>query len=433
MTYKAAVITSSFLKPYLEPIIKNCKTNLKTDFFICDGISASTELFNSIKNDYDGFIVSGQLLKISLDDGVSLIEDIGNNEADYYKVLFELIRERPNIDFSKVLVDTLFLFDEKCMCSDLMSDEVQFEQIRENFKKGHTVEEILSSDSKLPAEIKKMYDLGKIEYVLCRRSNIIPFLEENSIPYKFIYPHKNYICAVLDKMESKLEAARFKDFLPCVITVHYPPDTSKENAEVLSESIKLFGKNNFCDFVVNQCDNGYRIFISTQTARRITDNFTSCSLSKYLTECIQYPLYIGYGTGVDTMQAIHNSDAACKNSAASGGSYWINEKSDITGPLTKSEIMHVRYKTDSAVEKAAAEAGLSTVTVQKVLCALEYMNKDEITSRELADKLGVTLANANRFLRCLLESGHAKIISSARSTARGRPSQIYKININKNK
>ena len=75
------------------------------------------------------------------------------------------------------------------------------------------------------------------------------------------------------------------------------------------------------------------------------------------------------------------------------------------------------------------KTGLSPITLQRISSALQFLGTNDVTNNELAEALQVTVANANRFLHSLMNSGHAEITDMKRSIAKGRPSRVYRIQL----
>jgi predicted ArsR family transcriptional regulator len=98
-------------------------------------------------------------------------------------------------------------------------------------------------------------------------------------------------------------------------------------------------------------------------------------------------------------------------------------------PLRVSPVAHETPAQNDSVMNAADKSGLSPVTIKRIRSALHFLGVAEITNHDLADALQVTVANANRFLNALVANGFAEITGIRKSTSKGRPSRIYRIDL----
>ena len=136
------------------------------------------------------------------------------------------------------------------------------------------------------------------------------------------------------------------------------------------------------------------------------------------------PVSIGYGTGTSLAQARLNALNASLESVQKGvGSYLINEKDQLIGPLgagTGQPVMVVGGDLPSDLKSS-----LSPLTVRKIYAAFCTSEKKELTARELSVLLGITKRSANRFLTVLAQEGWLKVAYKTRSTTKGRPEGVY--------
>ena len=71
------------------------------------------------------------------------------------------------------------------------------------------------------------------------------------------------------------------------------------------------------------------------------------------------------------------------------------------------------------------QSRLSPLTVKKIFTAISASDKQEITARTLALRLGITKRSANRFLAVLEQEGYLRIAYKTRTTTKGRPESVY--------
>ena len=100
----------------------------------------------------------------------------------------------------------------------------------------------------------------------------------------------------------------------------------------------------------------------------------------------------------------------------------INEREQIIGPL--GDCGQLLMNVDNS-EVLDVQSKLSPLTVKKIFTAINASDKQEITARTLALRLGITKRSANRFLAVLEQEGYLKIGYKTRTTTKGRPESVY--------
>lgn len=139
---------------------------------------------------------------------------------------------------------------------------------------------------------------------------------------------------------------------------------------------------------------------------------------------LDFKVYVGYGIGKGIYQARLNAINAARESEVSGGTYLVNDKEELVGPLGRSTQLTVPTA-QSGFAFEISQVGLSPLTVSKVLAALHSMPEERITARELALKLSVTQRSANHFLSAMETAGILAVVTTRRLTTRGRPERVY--------
>ncbi|MED9948077.1 MAG: winged helix-turn-helix transcriptional regulator, partial [Peptacetobacter hiranonis] len=70
---------------------------------------------------------------------------------------------------------------------------------------------------------------------------------------------------------------------------------------------------------------------------------------------------------------------------------------------------------------------LSSLTIQKLVSIVKMKDSNKITSVDLAERLGVTVRNANRILGNLEKGGVAEVVYTESVATKGRPVKVYEL------
>ena len=83
----------------------------------------------------------------------------------------------------------------------------------------------------------------------------------------------------------------------------------------------------------------------------------------------------------------------------------------------------------AALEHIAKKLGISPINLEKLTSLQKKKNISEFSANDLVFYLDITPRSATRILKKLVECGAAEQIDSVHLSNRGRPSAIYKINL----
>ena len=111
-----------------------------------------------------------------------------------------------------------------------------------------------------------------------------------------------------------------------------------------------------------------------------------------------------------------------------GASCIMDEKKNVKGPLN-GDVIEMRGDMSDQAYAMAEKCKLSTLTMQKLMSIIKMKGSNRLTTQELAERLGVTVRNANRILNNLEKGGAAEIVHTLSVTSKGRPVKVYELNL----
>lgn len=138
---------------------------------------------------------------------------------------------------------------------------------------------------------------------------------------------------------------------------------------------------------------------------------------------------MGWGIGVSVPHARECAMRAYRQALfdVDGGSYLVDEKNDLYGPFLEGTVAASRPENYAYLRRMARQAGISCTSMARLMQAAERIGKNNVTSEQLANCLGMTQRSAARLLANLAAHQAAELCRSAGDATRGRPAKRYKL------
>jgi hypothetical protein len=437
--YKIALLTYPFMLTHFEEATAPLRGRCDIDVVTYDKQYHLLEMIPSLVDQYDGFCVfSGvveKFIKQSRPDIRKPIHYLDRRSVDYFKTFFMLLSDNRDIDFSRVLLDTsIFRMDSVRSLENVRKNISIFEERRSEYLEDLELEDFFSMEATMEANAMELWQGGAFDMIVCRFANIASLMEREGIPYFFVYPEKHRITETLENLLNSIRLEKQTSGLPASIMISPGGDSRKEFQEISQESIRIqralleFSKNYSSNFTIQFITNGYEILTSLMTVQAITGDFTSCQLGYFLFSTLGVHVRIGYGLGNDIASARQNAMQARKAAEDSGMSCIVNTSGEVI-PLQVRPTARQQNGQGDGTSLLADRTGLSPVTIQRIRSALQFMGTNDVTNHALAEALQVTVANANRFLNAMLNSGNAEVVDTKKGMSKGRPSRVYRIRL----
>lgn len=441
MEHKVALLSSQDHCNYIRGILKNAKLPYTLDYIPYHRVTELVELFPSIMDQYDAFCTTGAFSREAIlrqyPDFDKPIGAIKESVAEFYRLLLRLLYEDRNCDFTRIYFDhSLWIFGNRVLTAfDYLNGSVEFgEESRRKFMGEMSFEQLVQVEPVIVKNALALQREGKLSLVVCRHSSVYNALKEEDIPCVFAYPGANNIKESLERLAEEMKLTRMEDNRPAVIclscgelTAAGPEDITREGL-ALQKCILDFDQENIAGMLIKRSAAGFELYTTQHTIRRLTDKFTQCLLRKYIFGRLGYETSIGYGAGNDIMAARVNALKALELSEKSGQSYMVSASGAEALLLPKEGKRETRQRNEK-LEKTSQKTGLSVMTLQRILSAMDLLGSNEVTTQELAGALQVTVANTNRFIKQLQAAGCATVVGEKKAPVRGRPTRIYHIAI----
>ena len=393
---KLAILTPKNSSEKIKNSLKEITCEIKYIFY--NNLYDLEELYLKNAQKYDGIITSGpigyEIIKNSVDLFTPLYHfDI--SKGDLYKYLFNILKENPKIDFSRVYIDFISPEKKEYWFKDIFKKEEEpiFYQI--NFSNKNLYETLKNNYINLKKE-------KKIDIVLTRISNMVNFLKSEKISFDFLFPSeeniKNTVLEVIKDikiLKSEKKQIIFGKLLFDKIYVDIEEEIHSISKNCI---IKILDKN--IEILML-----YEDFINSNIALNLKKKFRNNFLS-------------GWGKGNNINEARHNAEKSyIKNKETNTEVIYLVSTNSET---ILSEINAKKKKNIEIIEKLKK----LNITKQNSEKLIElFKNQEKVSCANLADYLNISERTANRLLLKLEENSLA--ISNLIKINRGRPKKIY--------
>lgn len=393
---KLAILTPKNSSEKIKNSLKEITCEIKYIFY--NNLYDLEELYLKNAQKYDGIITSGpigyEIIKNSVDLFTPLYHfDI--SKGDLYKYLFNILKENPKIDFSRVYIDFISPEKKEYWFKDIFKKEEEpiFYQI--NFSNKNLYETLKNNYINLKKE-------KKIDIVLTRISNMVNFLKSEKISFDFLFPSeeniKNTVLEVIKDikiLKSEKKQIIFGKLLFDKISIDIEEEIHSISKNCI---IKILDKN--IEILML-----YEDFINSNIALNLKKKFRNNFLS-------------GWGKGNNINEARHNAEKSyIKNKETNTEVIYLVSTNSET---ILSEINAKKKKNIEIIEKLKK----LNITKQNSEKLIElFKNQEKVSCANLADYLNISERTANRLLLKLEENSLA--ISNLIKINRGRPKKIY--------
>ncbi len=393
---KLAILTPKNSSEKIKNSLKEITCEIKYIFY--NNLYDLEELYLKNAQKYDGIITSGPIGYEIIKNSVELFTPLYHfdiSKGDLYKYLFNILKENPKIDFSRVYIDFISPEKKEYWFKDIFKKEEEpiFYQI--NFSNKNLYETLKNNYINLKKE-------KKIDIVLTRISNMVNFLKSEKISFDFLFPSeeniKNTVLEVIKDikiLKSEKKQIIFGKLLFNKISIDIEEEIHSISKNCI---IKILDKN--IEILML-----YEDFINSNIALNLKKKFRNNFLS-------------GWGKGNNINEARHNAEKSyIKNKETNTEVIYLVSTNSET---ILSEINAKKKKNIEIIEKLKK----LNITKQNSEKLIElFKNQEKVSCANLADYLNISERTANRLLLKLEENSLA--ISNLIKINRGRPKKIY--------
>ena len=393
---KLAILTPKNSYENIKKCLRDIECEIKYIFY--DNLYDLESLYLKNAQEYDGIITSGPIGYEIIKNSVELLTPLYHfdiSKGDLYKYLFNILKENPKIDFSRVYIDFISPEKKEYWFQDIFKKEEEPIFYKINFSNKNLYETLKSNYINLKKE-------NKIDMVLTRISNMIKFLKNEKISFDFLFPSeeniKNTVLEVIKDI--KILKSEKKQIIFGKLLLN-------EISADIEEGIHSISKN--C--IVKILDKSIEILM-------IYEDFINSNITLNLKKKLKMNFFSGWGKGNNINEARHNAEKAYQKNKETNSEivYLISSNSE----LILSEIDDKKKKNLEIIDKLKK----LNITKQNSEKLIElFKSSEKVSCAILANYLNISERTANRLL-LKLEENHLAT-SELIKIKRGRPKKIY--------
>ena len=395
---KLAILTPKNSYEKIKKSLKDIESEVKYIFY--NNLYDLENLYLKNAQKYDGIITSGPIGYEIIKNSVELLTPLYHfdiSKGDLYKYLFNILKENPKIDFSRVYIDFISPEKKEYWFQDIFKKEEEPIFYKINFSNKNLYETLKNNYTNLKNN-------KKMDIVLTRISNMVEFLKNEKISFDFLFPSeeniKNTVLEVIKDI--KILKSEKKQIIFGKLLLN-------EVSADIEEEIHSVSKN--C--IVKILDKSIEILM-------IYEDFINSNIALNLKKKLKMNFFSGWGKGNNINEARYNSEKAYKKSKETNFEvvYLVSTNSEII----LSEIDDEKKKNIEIIEKLK-ELNITKQNSEKLIEL--FRSKEKVSCASLATYLDISERTANRLLLKLEENNLA--ISNLIKISRGRPKKLYQL------
>ena len=394
---KLAILTPKNSYEKIKKSLKDIECEVKYIFY--NNLYDLENLYLKNAQKYDGIITSGPIGYEIIKNSVELLTPLYHfdiSKGDLYKYLFNILKENPKIDFSRVYIDFISPEKKEYWFQDIFKKEEEPIFYKINFSNKNLYETLKNNYINLKNN-------KKMDIVLTRISNMVEFLKNEKISFDFLFPSeeniKNTVLEVIKDI--KILKSEKKQIIFGKLLLN-------EVSADIEEEIHSISKN--C--IVKILDKNIEILM-------IYEDFINSNIALNVKKKLKMNFFSGWGKGNNINEARYNAEKAYKKSKETNFEvvYLVSTNSEII----LSEIDDEKKKNIEIIEKLK-ELNITKQNSEKLIEL--FRSKEKVSCANLATYLDISERTANRLLLKLEENNLA--ISDLVKINRGRPKKLYK-------
>ncbi|BEO89289.1 MULTISPECIES: HTH domain-containing protein [Fusobacterium] len=395
---KLAILTPKNSYEKIKKSLKDIECEVKYIFY--NNLYDLENLYLKNAQKYDGIITSGPIGYEIIKNSVELLTPLYHfdiSKGDLYKYLFNILKENPKIDFSRVYIDFISPEKKEYWFQDIFKKEEEPIFYKINFSNKNLYETLKNNYTNLKNN-------KKMDIVLTRISNMVEFLKNEKISFDFLFPSeeniKNTVLEVIKDI--KILKSEKKQIIFGKLLLN-------EVSADIEEEIHSVSKN--C--IVKILDKSIEILM-------IYEDFINSNIALNLKKKLKMNFFSGWGKGNNINEARYNAEKAYKKSKETNFEvvYLVSTNSEII----LSEIDDEKKKNIEIIEKLK-ELNITKQNSEKLIEL--FRSKEKVSCASLATYLDISERTANRLLVKLEENNLA--ISNLIKISRGRPKKLYQL------
>ena len=436
MPVRILFITSRYFYPLTRDALGRMELSCEVTVAAYDDFSQIPHIYDQYKEECDAVFISGVSAQRVLElERPGIRQTITAFQVDSDALHRDVLRfavENQSLNFSRVAMDFLLPLGKGYSVTDFLD----IEDIRTVFTRNQdwmqdTAVRRHGAESWILHRIVELWERGEIDCVICMYSGNVPKLQKLGIPCRCPFLSDAHLKRLIKDTLIKIELQHLHDNHPSIVQI-FPPDNlpmTEERGQQLENAIREYFRTNLIECVIQRSDACCTVVTSLQVARFLTGGFTCCGLCGHLEQVLEFPVVSAYGTGTTISHAMNNVQLASREAKLAGKPFAVESNGHLIGPLSGDVQTVITQGDRMEISDIARKASLSVMTIRKLMTVLRNRGSDKLTTQELAQSLDTTIRNANRIMQNLLRAELAVPVYTQITHSRGRPVQVYSLNL----
>ena len=431
--YKIAVVATEYMAPYLEEHLEHLRPDCTFQICCYRPFWEADAVCRLIPRDVDAILTAGNLfaesVRQALDDPACLIRSCEIDETAVHRLLWELCRgEGGNLD--RIYVDFFELLGLDIQEFQTVDAGVSLSARIHQATRENPEQTLARNEEAQYRRLLEIWQTGAFDVLVTRYSGLIPMLRAQGVRVRFPFPSVENLRDCCKEIVRELELRRLQNGQAAAVHVNLwltdprftVESVFEQQCRQLAQEIREFLGGRELGCILRRSHFGIELITDRETVYTCTNHVTTCRLGQYLNQRLPFRVFVGYGLGDNLYQARLNAINAIHEAEVSGGSFLINQRDELFGPLGGSAAPRKPAVNFAFLSK---EANISMEIVQKVLQQLSGpLTGRRVAAAQLAQDLGVSRRTANRYLQAMCQAGILELCSEQRG-ARGRPTRLY--------
>ncbi|SET51139.1 hypothetical protein SAMN05216389_11346 [Oceanobacillus limi] len=283
---------------------------------------------------------------------------------------------------------------------------------------------------------KKLWDEGKIDYVLTSLDEVEQKLKLHDIPTNCMMIPQINMEKAIEKVKS---ITLFNKNKSAQIVAGYVKikeldrlKNEKDEAVIqqtqqnLHQILLKLGEKTLSSVFTNQ-ENHFVIVGTRGILDHITNHFRDFPLLQEIEATLNTTVDIGFGLGLTASQAEDHAKLALDTCALSKKSscYIVNDRKETIGPLG----IQKHFDTSKLYHALIHKARLNNELSYNFIDFIKIRNNEPFSSNDIASFYSVTKRSAERTVNKLLTGKVIKVVGEEKPYVKGRPRKLFQINM----
>ena len=401
-------------------------------YFPYSSVEEVPGIYKEHEHDCDGFVFSGALPYYQLLRHHSPLRVpctyIDVTHRDYYRTLLQVTYQNPHLDIRRIWMDRPTV-------------DIPWEYIfgapdaRPQMLPEYSIEPLFQPGiyQDIFQQYQDIIQTHQADFIITRVTNLTEQLKASNIPFALLLPSPSGIWETVEKLIHLIQSQQMTDNLSAVGLVRMADGTSARQVQNFQEWIAQFNRELGGGMILRDYSTSTEILTSNSTLHRLTRNGSRCQLTDYLRQNCTTSFSIGWGVGLNVLQAQQNANRAINESlrTPAHGTYLIDENDRLTGPLGAEGCRTFSTQSSQEAHLLAQRAGLSLTNAERLLEVSRNQLNMRVTRNDLSLYLNTTPRTANRILNRLTELGAAVAVGTEQGNSAGRPISTYRLELQK--